>query len=92
MNPAQLAFLAAHGHGIPPHDWAWLDAEGRSVTQGPGTWVTLRARKQVGSGVKSFLISREDLAGLEPYWDQPLLQVNAAGMALLAAALVPVES
>lgn len=92
MNATQLAFLAAFGHGIRPHLCEWLDADGSANTRGPAFAVTLRARKQVGSGVKSFLISAEGLAGLAPYWDQPLLQVNAAGMALLATALAPSES
>jgi hypothetical protein len=86
LSDEQLAFLRFHAQKPAPHNWTWLPANQ------PPPWTHLRADRIEGRGrraqIKSAIITREGLTGLEPYWSQPLLTLNELGLAAIEGASV----
>jgi hypothetical protein len=86
LNAAQVAFLAFHAADPAPHawDWQWVKAGAKDVEFTPDDMIV--ARRRANGGLTSCRISREHLAGLEPYWVRFLMGVNDAGLAAITLA------
>ncbi len=84
LSPAQVAFLRFAITRPTPFSWRWLRSDG-AISLAPRSHHSLVARKIVQGDEIRCAITTAELDALAPYWAKPLLELNDAGRAILAA-------
>ena len=83
LSADQIAFIRFAVEKPRPFAWRWLDADGE-ISLGLGTHRWLAARKMVCGFEVQCRVTVAELDGLAHLWSAPLVELNSAGVALLA--------